>query len=110
MSDFDMNLIKPFVKVYELNSITKTADLLNVSQPAISGSIKRIEQYLGYALFIRNGRNLNPTSNAHSFYAQISPVLDIADNALGNNDNLNLVRWKRSMQLKREDGMKWMTS
>ena len=87
MADFDMNLIKPFVKVYELNSITKTADLLNVSQPAISGSIKRLEQYLGYALFIRSGRNLNPTAHAHSFYAQISPVLDLTDNALGNNDN-----------------------
>lgn len=87
MADFDMNLIKPFVKVYELNSITKTAELLNVSQPAISGSIKRLEQYLGYALFIRSGRNLNPTAHAHNFYAQISPVLDITDNALGNNNN-----------------------
>ncbi|GLS90812.1 LysR family transcriptional regulator [Psychromonas marina] len=87
MTSFDMNLIRPFVKVYELNSITKTADLLNVSQPAISGSIKRLEQYLGYALFIRSGRNLNPTPNAHSFFSQISPVLDIVDNAVGNKEN-----------------------
>lgn len=87
MTDFDMNLITPFVKVYQLNSITKTADLLNVSQPAISGSIKRLENYLGYPLFIRSGRNLTPTSNAHSFYAQISGVLDMVDNALGNKEN-----------------------
>ena len=87
MNDFDMNLIKPFVKVYELNSITKTADLLDVSQPAISGSIKRLESYLGYPLFIRSGRNLTPTPNAHSFYSQVSTVLDIVDNALGNNEN-----------------------
>jgi len=87
MIDFDMNLIKPFVKVYELNSITKTADLLNVSQPAISGSIKRLEDHLGYLLFIRSGRNLTPTANAHSFYAQVSSVIDIVDNALGNKEN-----------------------
>ena len=87
MTDFDMNLIKPFIKVYELNSITHTADLLNVSQPAISGSIKRLETYLGYPLFIRSGRNLTPTPNAHSFYTQISSVMDIVDNALGNKEN-----------------------
>ncbi len=86
MTDFDMNLIKPFVKVYELNSITKASELLDVSQPAISGSIKRLETYLGYPLFIRSGRNLTPTPNAQSFYSQLSSVLDIVDNALGNKD------------------------
>ncbi len=86
MNDFDMNLIKPFVKVYELNSITKAADFLNLSQPAISGSIKRLETYLDYPLFIRSGRNLTPTTSAKSFYAQVAGILDIVDNALGNKD------------------------
>jgi len=84
MTDFDMNLIKPFIKVYELNSITKAAELLNVTQPAVSGSIKRLESYLGYQLFIRSGRNLSPTPDGQNFYSQVSSILDIADNALGN--------------------------
>ena len=84
MTDFDMNLIKPFVKVFELNSITKAADLLNVTQPAISGSIKRLESYLGYPLFIRNGRNLSSTPDGQAFYSQVSSISDIVDNALGN--------------------------
>jgi DNA-binding transcriptional LysR family regulator len=87
MNDFDMNLIKPFVKVYELNSITKAAELLNVSQPAISGSIKRLENYLDYPLFIRSGRTLSPTPNAQRFYLQVASVLDLVDNALGNKDH-----------------------
>lgn len=87
MHDFDMNLVKPFVKVYELNSITKAAELLNVSQPAISGSIKRLELYLGYPLFIRSGRRLSPTPNAQSFYSQVSSILEIVDNALGNKEH-----------------------
>ena len=87
MHDFDMNLIKPFAKVYELNSITKAAELLNVSQPAISAAIKRLETYLGYPLFIRSGRKLSPTPNAQIFYSQVSTVLDIVDNALGNKEH-----------------------
>ena len=99
MTDFDMNLIKPFIKVYELNSITQTADLLNVSQPAISGSIKRLEHYLGYPLFIRSGRTLTPTANAQSFYLQVSSVLDIVDNALGNKEHF-IVHAPESILLK----------
>lgn len=102
MTDFDMNLIKPFVKVYELNSITKTAELLEVSQPAISGSIKRLENFLGYPLFIRSGRNLSPTPNAQSFYDQVSSVLDIVDNALGNKERF-IVYAPESILLKLSD-------
>jgi len=88
MNDFDMNLIKPFVKVYEFNSITKAAECLNVSQPAISASIKRLEGYLDYPLFIRSGRNLVPTPSAKSFYEQVANIIDIADGALGNKSEL----------------------
>jgi len=99
MTDFDMNLIKPFVKVYELNSITQASELLDVSQPAISGSIKRLETHLGYPLFIRSGRTLTPTPNAQSFYSQVSSVLDIVDNALGNKDEF-IVHAPESILLK----------
>ncbi|TEW54637.1 LysR family transcriptional regulator [Psychromonas sp. RZ22] len=82
MHEFDMNLIKPFIKVYEFNSFTKAANDLDVSQPAISASIKRLEDHLGYPLFIRSGRNLTATTSAHQFYLQISSVIDVVDNAL----------------------------
>lgn len=85
MHDFDMNLIKPFIKVYEFNSFTKAADFLDVSQPAISASIKRLEEYLGYQLFIRSGRNLSATTSAQQFYQQVVSVVDVVDNAIDSN-------------------------
>jgi len=82
MKEFDMNLIKPFIKVYEFNSFTKAADFLNVSQPAISASVKRLEEYLGYQLFIRSGRNLSATTSAQQFYQQVVGIVDVVDNAI----------------------------
>ncbi|MDX2321313.1 MAG: LysR family transcriptional regulator [Moritella sp.] len=82
MKEFDMNLIKPFIKVYEFNSFTKAADFLNVSQPAISASVKRLEEYLGYQLFIRSGRNLTATTSAQQFYQQVVSIVDVVDNAI----------------------------
>lgn len=77
-----MNLIKPFIKVYEFNSFTKAADALSVSQPAISAAIKRLEEHLSYPLFIRSGRNLTATTSAQQFYQQISGVIDVVDSAI----------------------------
>ncbi|MEG3219475.1 LysR family transcriptional regulator [Vibrio gigantis] len=62
----DLNLIIPFLRVYELNSITQAADVLDVTQPAMSASIKRLEQQVDKQLFVRHGRRLEPTSEAHA--------------------------------------------
>ncbi|MDK9736906.1 LysR family transcriptional regulator [Vibrio sp. D404a] len=77
----DLNLIIPFLRVYELNSITQAADVLDVTQPAMSASIKRLEQQLGKALFVRHGRRLEPTSDAHAFaehFKEIEHRLELA--------------------------------
>jgi len=55
---------------------------LKVSQPAISASIKRLEEYLGYQLFIRSGRNLTATTSAQQFYQQVVSIVDVVDNAI----------------------------
>ena len=47
--------------VYEEKSFTKAAEKLFISQPALSATIKKLEQDLGYPLFERNGRDISPT-------------------------------------------------
>ncbi len=77
----DLNLIVPFLRVYELNSITQAADVLGVTQPAMSASIKRLESNLNKQLFVRHGRRLQPTSDAHalaSHFKEIEHQLELA--------------------------------
>lgn len=56
MLEFETNLLfeskKSFIQIYESNSFNKTADSLDVSLPAISASIKRRGEYLGYSLYL----------------------------------------------------------
>ena len=52
----DYNLYKIFLYLYEEKSISKTAAKLYVSQPAISYSLKELENQLGYTLFYRNSK------------------------------------------------------
>lgn len=47
--------------IHRLQSLTKAADSLALSQSAASQALKELEQRLGYPLFLRLGRQLVPT-------------------------------------------------
>ena len=49
--NFDLNLYRVFYTVAQTKSISKAAQLLYVSQPAVSYSIKTLEENLGGKLF-----------------------------------------------------------
>ncbi len=80
----DWNLLHTFMVVVHQKSITRAADELSRSQPAVSLAIKRLEDTVGSALLIRDSGALRPTTagevlfnEACSIYASISrlPVM-----------------------------------
>ena len=54
----DTTIVRAFVTVAETGSVTRAAQLLNLTQGAVSQQIGRLEQLSDNALFIRQGRNL----------------------------------------------------
>ncbi|WP_112479589.1 LysR family transcriptional regulator [Vibrio variabilis] len=79
---FDLNLVKPFLSVYQFNSITKASESLGQTQPAVSAAIKRFEKTTGYPLFVRTGRSIEPTSMAHKLARQLSEALELMEGAV----------------------------
>ncbi|UWZ99108.1 LysR family transcriptional regulator [Vibrio splendidus] len=79
---FDLNLVKPFLSVYQQRSITKAAESLELTQPAVSAAIKRFEVVVGYALFVRVGRSIEPTSMAHKLALQLTEALELMEGAV----------------------------
>ena len=77
----DYNLYKIFLYLYEEKSISKTASKLYVSQPAISYSLKELENQLGYTLFYRNSKGIEPTEEAKELYGYISNAFSILNEA-----------------------------
>ena len=47
-----------FWRVARAGHLTRTAEALHISQSALSGQIRKLEESLGHALFIREGRRL----------------------------------------------------
>lgn len=70
-NNFDLNLYKVFYTVAETKNISKAAELLYVSQPAISYSIKTLEESLGGKLFYRTPKGVQLTPEAEKLYDSV---------------------------------------
>jgi len=69
----NLNNLKIFINVVDSGSITRTAEALFISQPAVSKAIKTIEEDLGVSLFFRdkkNGMKLTDTGERILIYAR----------------------------------------
>jgi len=64
-----------FLDVARLKSVVNAAEILNISQPAVSRTIQELEQLLGDSLFDRSRRNLFLTPFGEVFYRYASTSL-----------------------------------
>ena len=72
--NISLELYKTFYYVAKNKSISRAANELLISQPAVSKSIKTLEDQLGTKLFTRttDGMVLTDTFNPGKFFANIS--------------------------------------
>lgn len=70
-----LNALKAFEVAARTLSFTKAADELCVTQAAISHQIKLLEDYLGFALFIRKSRALELSHVGSDYFREIRPIL-----------------------------------
>ncbi|WP_413112194.1 LysR family transcriptional regulator [Thaumasiovibrio sp. DFM-14] len=86
----DLNLLKVFSVVYRHQSITLAAEEMEMTQPGVSGLLKRLQQQVGSQLFIRSGRGIAPTRHAQELIRQVEPALDQINSALENLEGFNV--------------------
>ena len=75
-SNINYNLYKSFLVVYETKNISRAADILYISQPAVSHNIKELEKQLNIQLFYKKSNGMNTTSEADILYKYISSAFN----------------------------------
>jgi DNA-binding transcriptional LysR family regulator len=82
----DLALLRTFVTVHRAGSFTRAAQLLGLSQPAVTGQIRALERQIGRPLFLRLPRGVAPTTVgdelAHKVAPHLDALLEIAENDL----------------------------
>ena len=79
--DIDLDLYKIFYTVAKHKHMTKASEELYISQPAISQSIKKLEEQLGGTLFIRSNKGMELTAEGKMFYEHIKGAMELISNA-----------------------------
>jgi len=67
----DLNLLLVFNAVYTDRSMTRAAQTLGMTQPAVSNALGRLRKHLGDPLFQRAGQGMEPTAEAR----RLAPAL-----------------------------------
>lgn len=80
--NFDLNDLQAFRAVVELGSFRKAAEAVNISQPALSRRIDKLEGALGVRLFERTTRSVTLTTVGRAFAPSAEQLLDDLDVAL----------------------------
>lgn len=79
--NINFELYRIFYTVANHKNITKASEELNISQPAISKSIKNLEEQLGGQLFVRTKRGVILTEEGKEFYNYIKQAIEYILNA-----------------------------
>lgn len=79
--NISLDLYKNFLAVAKNKSMTKAANELLISQPAISKSIKTLEDQMGVVLFNRSNKGLELTNEGKMLYDRISIAMNLISNA-----------------------------
>jgi DNA-binding transcriptional LysR family regulator len=78
----DLTALRSFVTVAEVGGVTRAAGLLNLTQSAVSMQIKRLEDGLGLALFLRASRRLVLTPEGEQLLGYAQNMLRLNDEAV----------------------------
>ena len=65
---FDLNLMKVFLAIWELQSVTAASERLGLTQPAVSHGLRRLREHFQDPLFTRVGHVMAPTATATELY------------------------------------------
>lgn len=79
----ELHQIRAFVTVARVGNVTKAAEVLCLTQPAVTGQIKGLESSLGVALFDRSGGRLSLTRAGEKLQTLAEQLLAVASEVKG---------------------------
>jgi DNA-binding transcriptional LysR family regulator len=86
---YDLNLLPVFVALMEERSVTRAAERLGITQPALSNALNRLRDMLRDPLFIRERYGMKPTQMAEELAPVIGGMLASIDDVILGQQNFD---------------------
>ena len=72
----DLNLLRVFDAVMAEGSLTRAAETLSLTQPAVSHALKRLHESVGTELLVRTAHGMRPTPRGEALWPQVREALE----------------------------------
>ncbi len=82
LRSLDLNLLVVFDAIYSEGSISRAAERLHLSQPAVSNALARLRERLGDTLFERSASGMRPTPRARAMAGALRQGLTALESGL----------------------------
>ncbi|WP_406623706.1 LysR family transcriptional regulator [Acidovorax sp. SDU_ACID1] len=78
----DLNLLRVFDEVMAERNLTRAAEKLALTQPAVSNALRRLREVVGDDLLVRSGQGVEPTPRALALWPTVRQALGHLQQAL----------------------------
>ena len=96
---FDLNLLLALEALLREKSVTRAAEQLYVSQPAMSAALAKLREYFDDQLLVRVGRDLELTPRGRALLDPVNQMLANMQTVLGAPDAFNPITEKRTFTI-----------
>jgi len=99
----DLNLLVALDALLSLGSVSRAAEKLNMSQPAMSNALSRLRDYFGDELLVQVGRRLQPTARGLALKDAVRDMLVRVDSAIIASSSFDPTRSDRNFRISCSD-------
>ena len=99
ISSFDLNLFVILNAIYTEGSLTKAAEVVGITQPAVSNALARLRDKFNDDLFVRTGSGMVPTQKTENMIQDIQNALSLIQQSVNEPDTFDPSSTKRNFKL-----------
>ena len=99
----DLNLLVAFDVLMATRSVSRAAERLHLSQPAMSAALARLRDYFGDELLVLQGKRMHPTAFADDLMPQVRDCLQRVESMLATSPNFDPATSQRSFTIVTSD-------
>lgn len=89
ISTFDLNLFVVMNAIYTEGSLTKAAEVVGITQPAVSNALARLRDKFDDELFIRTGSGMVPTHKTENIISDVQNALNLMQRSINEPGEFN---------------------
>ena len=99
ISSFDLNLFVIMNSIYTEGSLTKAAEVVGITQPAVSNALSRLREKFDDELFVRTGSGMVPTQKTENIIKDIQNALQLMQKSVNEPDEFDPATGQKTFRI-----------